>query len=146
MKMSNRRPGKGKRPASAFLRRKSFEPTIEIDEVGRRIKVHDPRLFRSDRRRWCRTLAEAAASRPGVHSVRLDLNTASFEMQFEEASSVPESAFPASAMADLFADSMREADASNLFDTSDGNTKDFSRIFTTRGMESSDGLFGNDRA
>jgi uncharacterized membrane protein YbaN (DUF454 family) len=117
MSVWNPRPGKRKRLATAFKRRRPFEPTIEIDEVSRLIRVHDPRLFRSDRRRWCRKLVEAAASRHGVHSVRLDLNTASFEVQFAAEPSLSLSASLTSAMAHVFADAMSEADASILIDT-----------------------------
>lgn len=114
MNISNLRPGKGKRPATAVKRGRSGQPRIEIDEAGRLIKVHDPRLFRADRRRWCWKLVEAAASRPGVHSVRLDLRTASFEMQFAAVPSMTVTTSPMSAMADIFADAMSEADASSM--------------------------------
>jgi uncharacterized membrane protein YbaN (DUF454 family) len=91
------------------------------------IKVHDPRLFRDDRRPWCRKLVEAAVSRPGVQSVRLDLNEASFEMQFAAVPSVPESASPSSSMAKVFADAMSEADVSIMIGMSNENAEISSR-------------------
>ncbi len=115
MSIWNQQPGKRKWPA-ALRRSRSFQPRIEIDEVGRLIKVHDPRLFRADRRQWCRKLVEAAARRPGVDLVRLDLNSASFEMQFAAVPSV--SASPVREMADVFADAMSEADTMIMIDAS----------------------------
>jgi uncharacterized membrane protein YbaN (DUF454 family) len=118
MNIWNLRPGKRKRPAKSFTRGRSLDPRIEIDEAGRLIKVHDPRLFRGDRRHWCLRLTEAAASRPGVHSVRLDLNTASFEIQFAALPSESASTSLANAMADVFAAAMSEANSSNMIDSS----------------------------
>jgi uncharacterized membrane protein YbaN (DUF454 family) len=121
MSIWNLRPGKGKRPTTAVKQGRSAQPRIEIDEAGRLIKVHDPRLFRADRRCWCRRLVEAAASRPGVLSVRLDLHTASFEVQFATVPSVTVTTSPTSAMADIFADAMSEANASHMTDERDEN-------------------------
>jgi uncharacterized membrane protein YbaN (DUF454 family) len=126
MSIWNQQPGKRKWPA-ALRRSRPSQPRIEIDEVGRLIKVHDPRLFRDDRRPWCRKLVEAAVSRPGVHSVRLDLNEASFEMQFAALPSASVPALPTSAMAEVFADAMSEADASIMIGTPNENTKISSR-------------------
>jgi uncharacterized membrane protein YbaN (DUF454 family) len=116
MSIWNHQPGKRKQPAKAVKRGRSFQSKIEIDEVGRLIKVHDQRLFRAGRRQWCRKLVEGAASRPGVDLVRLDLNSASFEIQF--AAVPPVSASPARVMADVFADAMSEADAITMIECS----------------------------
>jgi len=83
----------------------SHEPVdvrIEFSESAGLIRVVDPRIFRDDRRGWCSGMAEAAASRQGVRAVRLDLETATCEIQFTSGPKAP-------AMADVLAASMRVA-------------------------------------
>ncbi len=79
---------------------------IEFSQRGRLIRVVDPRIFRVDRRGWCSTVAEAAACRQGVRAVRLDVETATCEIQFTSGPMAP-------AMADVLAASMRMANQSS---------------------------------
>lgn len=79
---------------------------IELSQSAGLIRVLDPRIFRADRRQWCHTVAETAASRQGVRAVRVDLETATCEIQFA-------SAPLAHTMADVLAASMRAADESS---------------------------------
>jgi len=79
---------------------------IEFSQSAGLIRVVDPRIFRTDRRGWCSTVAEAAASRQGVRAVRLDLETATCEIQFTSGPMAP-------AMADVLAASMRVANQSS---------------------------------
>ena len=75
------------------------DPKIEFNPSAGLIRVVDPRIFRADRRGWCSAVAAAAAGRQGVRAVRLDLDTASCEIQFH--------AGPlAAAMADVLAGSL----------------------------------------
>ena len=76
---------------------------IEINQSAGLIRVVDPRIFRADRRGWCTTVAEAAASRQGVRTVRLNLETATCEIQFHSGPMAP-------AMAEVLAASLRVAD------------------------------------
>ena len=77
---------------------------IEISQSAGVIRVLDPRIFREDRRGWCRALADSAAGGRDVRSVRLDLETAAYEIQFVAQPS-------AHVMAGVLAESMRAADA-----------------------------------
>ncbi len=79
---------------------------IEFSESAGLIRVVDPRIFRADRRGWCSTLAESAASRQGVRAVRLDLETATCEIQFTSGPMAP-------AMAEVLAASMHVANQSS---------------------------------
>ena len=83
---------------------------IEINERAGLIRVVDSRVFRPERREWCRALAEAAVARRGVEAVSLDLVTATCEIQFAVGISQP--APSARAMADVFAEVMGETHAS----------------------------------
>lgn len=90
------------RPAS----HEPVEVKIEFSESAGRIRVVDPRIFRADRRDWCSTLAEAAATRPEVQVVRLDVDSATCEIRFTPGAAGP-------AMADVLASSMRVANQSS---------------------------------
>jgi uncharacterized membrane protein YbaN (DUF454 family) len=90
------------KPAS----REPVDVKIEFSQSAGLIRVVDPRLFSTDRRGWCLTVAEAAASRQGVQAVRLDLKTATCEIQFTSGPMAP-------AMADVLAASMRVANQSS---------------------------------
>ncbi len=77
---------------------------IEFSQSTGLIRVVDSRIIRADRRSWCCAVAQAAACRQGVQSVRLNLETATCEIQFTPGPS-------ASTMADVFAASMNQASA-----------------------------------
>jgi uncharacterized membrane protein YbaN (DUF454 family) len=79
---------------------------IEINPDAGMIRIEDSRLFRDDRRGWCRELADFAAGSGDVRWVSLDLQTASCEIRFLAAPSAHD-------MAGLLAASMRAADASS---------------------------------
>jgi uncharacterized membrane protein YbaN (DUF454 family) len=87
--------------------REPVDVKIEFSQSAGLIRVVDPRIFRADRRGWCSSLAESAASRQGVQAVRLDLETATCEIQFKSGPLAP-------AMADVLATSMRLANQSSL--------------------------------
>src|SRR5271166_3488102 len=86
--------------------REPVDVKIEISQSAGLIRVVDARIFRDDRRGWCSRMAEAAASRQGVQAVRLDLETATCEIQFMSGPRAP-------AMADVLAASMRVANQSS---------------------------------
>ena len=77
---------------------------IEISQSTGVVRVLDPRIFREDRRAWCRALADHAAGCRDVRSVRLDLDAAACEIRFVAEPS-------AHAMAGVLAASIRAADA-----------------------------------
>jgi len=79
---------------------------IEISQSAGVVRVLDPRIFREDRRAWCRALVDHAAGCRDVRSVRLDLETAACEIQFLAQPS-------AHAMAGVLAASLRAADVPN---------------------------------
>jgi uncharacterized membrane protein YbaN (DUF454 family) len=82
-----------------------FSLDIEIDEDAGSVRVFDPRAFRADRRSFCRRLVEAAARRPNVSRVEVDLASASCRLEFASAAVTPQE------MAGTFSDSVREAAA-----------------------------------
>jgi len=101
------------RPNAEFGQTPGREPVdskIEINERAGLIRVVDSRVFRPERREWCRALAEAAVARRGVEAVGLDLVTATCEIRFVVEVSQP--ALSARAMADVFAEVMGEPHAS----------------------------------
>src|SRR4051812_42118155 len=76
---------------------------IEISPADGVIRVLDPRIFREDRRGWCRSLADSAAGSPAVRSLRIDLEAAACEVRFVAELSAHD-------MAGVLAASMRAAD------------------------------------
>ena len=86
----------------------SDKAKIEILESAGVVRVRDPRLFRQERRGWCRILAEAAICHPRVRAVQLDLEAAVCEIQFDDGPAAPS----AIAMAEVLAASIRQADGS----------------------------------
>src|SRR5271166_5754061 len=98
--------GKVKMMTAKPASQEPIDVKIEFSQSAGLIRVVDPRIFRADRRGWCTTLAEAATSRQGVQAVRLDLRTATCEIQFT-------SGPMATAMADVFAASMSVANQSS---------------------------------
>jgi uncharacterized protein len=81
----------------------SVDLKIEISQSAGTVRVSDPRLFRDDRREWCRALADSASTGRDVRAVRLNLETAACEIQFVAQAS-------AHVMASVLAESMRAAD------------------------------------
>jgi uncharacterized membrane protein YbaN (DUF454 family) len=112
MRIGKKPAGNPKVESAEVTGRGPVDLNIEISEGSGLIRVVDSRLFRADRRDWCRSLAEAAATRRGVHAVSLDLETATCEIQFAVGRSAP--APSARSMADVFAAAMGEANASNV--------------------------------
>lgn len=90
--------------------RPSSDRKIEIADRAGLLRVVDSRIFRTDRREWCRSMAEAAVRQNGVDSASLDLEAATCEIQFSLRPSIP--APTKRAMADAFAAALLEANAS----------------------------------
>jgi uncharacterized membrane protein YbaN (DUF454 family) len=88
------------------LRSPSLGPHIDLDDKAGTLRVNDARLFARERRAFCRRLAEAIASRPGVRKVMIDLASGSCRLEF-----VPRSV-SRQEIAASFAESVREATAS----------------------------------
>lgn len=78
-------------------------PAILSDEPLGQIRVYDPRVFRAGRRAFCRHWIETAARQPGVRKVRVDLATATGEIEFHPGRMTGDS------MAEAFASSVRES-------------------------------------
>src|SRR5271165_5679531 len=82
-----KRPGKSMPTAVEPGVQPPGDMKIEISQSAGMVRVLDPRIFRGQRRDWCRALADSAAGCPEVQAVRLDLEMAVCEIQFVAQSS-----------------------------------------------------------
>src|SRR4051794_33139455 len=77
-------------------------PRFASDEAGGEFRASAPRVFRADRRGFCRLWLDAAVRQAGVRLARVDLATSTARMAFEPGAS-------SSTMAEAFAGAVRDA-------------------------------------
>ncbi len=78
-------------------------PQAVADEVQGVLQVHDPRVFQTGRRAFCRSWLDAVLKCPGVRKAHVDLATATARVEFSTGAVAP------AQMASAFADAVLEA-------------------------------------
>src|SRR5690348_15714272 len=101
--MSTRKPRTVKKPRKTATPRGEGDDRASFSEQDGVFVAREPELFRPGREAFCRRLANAAARREDVRSVRVCLASGTFRIEFEAGRAT------ASEMASRFADAVREA-------------------------------------